>query len=150
MRMKNWITILVSAAFLVLSGCGVLEEVNNSLNYTQETIQYLEDVQIFVQEAPQLVSNAANNPEAQAELEQSIEQFRAEMESFEAMEPPQIAEDIHAQLLSLTEQAEASLDQIQQQMENAQLTAEELQNSELFKTLQQLHELQSSIENLAG
>ncbi|NGP46599.1 hypothetical protein G4V62_17215 [Bacillaceae bacterium SIJ1] len=135
---------------MLLSGCGLLDEVNQGIGYSEEAMTYIEDVQQFTQEAPAMLEEAANDPETKAQLDEYVQQFLNEMESFQNIEPPGFAEDIHAQISSFSADAEASLQQLQGKLSDANMSVDELRNSELFQSLDQLRELQNTIENLGG
>ncbi|MBM7661786.1 hypothetical protein JOC85_002589 [Bacillus mesophilus] len=143
---KSLISLAILAAVL-LSGCSVVEDLNNSLEYTNQAMEHVDTWNSFGQEAPQLIQNAATNPEAKAELEAKLTNLIAEIDEFNQLEPPGIAEGIHQQIV---EKNEALKGVIENAMVNGEVALEKLENSELLKLINEVTELRNMIEGLGA
>ncbi|KKI90282.1 hypothetical protein WQ54_20105 [Bacillus sp. SA1-12] len=142
---KKLFSVAVIFAVMLLSACSFLEDVNNSVDYAGEAQNYLESLSDFAQEAPQLVQDAAVDSEARQKLEEQLNIVVDELNAFNELEPPAIAEDIHQDIVVNNEKL---LEEINTAMENGELVLEELENSEIMNTVNEITSLMDSIENL--
>lgn len=74
--MKIILTVLAGVGLLSAGGCGMLDQVNDGLNYTSEAAGYVEKVKTFAEEAPELAEKAVNDTEAKEKLEACLNRFR--------------------------------------------------------------------------
>ncbi|WP_223700883.1 DUF6376 family protein [Sutcliffiella deserti] len=145
--MKKWLVILAMISTVVLSGCSLLEEVNNSLEYANKAKDHIQTWQDFAEGAPQLIQEAATNEETKAELENELNSLLSEIDTFNQTEPPAIAEDLH---LQITEKNEAIKEIIENAKVNGELAVENLQNSELFTLINEITTLMNLVEDLGN
>ncbi|MCM3651864.1 DUF6376 family protein [Metabacillus litoralis] len=143
--MRKFGFVIIITATMMLSACGVLDEVNNSLDYVNEAQSYIDSLSEFGAEAPQLVQDAALDPDARVELENQINTLVGEIEEFNTIEPPSLAEDIHQNVVSKNE---VLLDEINQVMDNGELVLEKFENSEIMNTVNDVTSLLDKVENL--
>ncbi|QFT88175.1 hypothetical protein FIU87_05945 [Bacillus sp. THAF10] len=141
---KMMITFAILVSFL-LSGCSVLEEVNNSLEYANKATDHINMWQDFGQEAPQLIQEAATNQEAKEELETKLNSLSEEIEAFNKTEPPAVAESIHQQIVDKNEQLKNVIDS---SMTNGEVAIEKLQDSEMMTLINDLSTMMNLIEEL--
>ena len=141
--MKKIVCILIAS--IVLSGCSLISEVNQTLEYANEATAYLTELSQFAEEAPQLIQDTSTNPQAREELENSLNTLKQDMEQFNETEAPAIAQDIHEQLVSKNEQI---LSEIEKATENGELLIDQLENSAIFTTIHEMNELMSQLEQL--
>jgi superoxide dismutase len=132
-------------ATMMLSACSLLDEVNNSLDYVNEAKSYINSLNDFAEEAPQLIQDAAVDPEVKQDLENQLNTLVDEINEFNTIEAPAIAEDIHQDLVTKNE---ALIDEINTAMENGELALEKLENSEIINTVNDVTSLLESIEKL--
>lgn len=143
--MRKFICLLFAFSLVTLSGCSILEEVNGSLNYANESTEYINELQTFGQEASSLVQDAATDPAAKAELEEQLTLLEANIQEFNDIEAPSVASGVHE---SIVEKNDQLLDAINTAMENGELSLERLQNTEIFTTINEMTELLNQIEQL--
>ncbi|WP_456276631.1 DUF6376 family protein [Bacillus sp. AK128] len=141
---KLLIGVSLSAAIL-LSGCSVVEGINDTLEYTNNAMEHVDTWSNFGQEAPALIQDAATNPEAKEALETELTTLLTEIEEFNQSEPPAIAQDIHQQIV---EKNDAIKGIIENAMVNGEVVVEKLQNSELLQFVNEMTELKNLIEGL--
>jgi hypothetical protein len=146
--MKKIIYLFVLLIMTILvSGCSLLEETNKSLEYVNETTAYLNDLSTFAEDAPQLIQEAAANIESKEELENQLMVLLEEIESFNSLEPPAIAEDIHQQLVAKNE---VLIEQINQVMVNGEILLDQIENTEIYTTIEELTKFKNQLEQLGG
>ncbi|TDL31382.1 hypothetical protein E2R51_13515 [Jeotgalibacillus sp. S-D1] len=138
-------TTLFAISLFVLGGCSILEEVNSSLNYANESTEYINELQDFGENAPSLLQDAATNPDAKAELEAQITTLKANINEFNDLEEPSIAADLHN---SVVEKNEQLLNGIDTAMESGELSVEKLQNTEIFSVINEMTQLLDQIQQL--
>lgn len=143
--MKKLSVLFVVIATLMLSACGVLDEVNNSLDYANEAQSYIDSLREFGEEAPGLVQEAAADPDARAELESQMNTLTEEIEAFNNLEAPVIAEDIHQNIVAKNE---VLLDEANQIMDNGEVMLEKFENSEILNTVNDVTSLLDKVKNL--
>ncbi|MCT2534192.1 DUF6376 family protein [Aquibacillus koreensis] len=138
--------ILIGITFiLVLGGCGFLEDVNNSLDYTKEATEHINTLTDFAKEAPQMIEDAANDPAAKEQLESHLNTLQEEIEGFNTVDAPAMVEDIHNNLVNKNEEI---LNEINKLVEDGQLTIEKIENAEIFQTINEVQDLMKQIEDL--
>ncbi|WP_164669844.1 DUF6376 family protein [Virgibacillus doumboii] len=133
--MKKFISILI-VSVIALSGCSLLEEANDSLNYANEATEYMNELSTFAEEAPSLEG---------AELKTQLESLQTTIEDFMEIEPPSIAEGLHKELEN---KSQVLLDGINNVLENGEVAIEQLKQSEIYETIENITTLKKQIEEL--
>jgi len=132
-------------ALMLSSACSIVDEVGRSVDYVNETKRYLTSVSDFVEGAPELIQAAATDEAARDDLGNQLASLREQIEEFNNLEAPTVAEDLHQDIVT---QNEAALEKIDQVYQDGEVVVEELQNSEIIQTLQELSSLMNAVENL--
>jgi Family of unknown function (DUF6376) len=144
--MRKWKALLVVTVFMFLSGCSLLGEVNESIDYVSEATSHINTLNSFAEDAPQLVQEAISDPAAKEELEAQLVSLKQDIEAFINLnEVPSIAENIHQKLV---DKNELVLGEINQVLEDGQVAVQKLEDSQLFQTVNEVTELKNQIENL--
>ncbi|KAB8127936.1 hypothetical protein F9U64_16850 [Gracilibacillus oryzae] len=136
---------IITVFVMFLTGCSLLEDVNNSLDYAEEATSYLTELSNFAEEGPQMIQDVINNNVNEQELEQQLQDIKTEIENFNQVEVPALAEDIHNNLMAKNEEL---LNEINTLIENGNIAIEQLENSEIIRTMNEESELLNRIENL--
>ena len=130
----------------LLSGCSMLGEVNETLDYANTTMSHLENLNSFAEEAPQMVQAAMTDPEMKEELEAQLVTIQRDIEEFVKLtDIPEVAENIHQELVTKNE---ALLTEVNKVLDNGQLALDKLENSELLTTAQEVSSLMTQVEGL--
>lgn len=147
MKLKQ--TILLVFLFTIgLMGCSVIEEGKNSIDYAQKATDYVNEVSTFANEAPGLVEKAINDSTARKELETKLREIQKDIPAFNELTPPDVAKDIHQQIVGYNEKLNELIDTTMKKIEEGKLDVEQFKNSELMQTVQQLKDLKDKIQNL--
>lgn len=145
--MKKMIYLFAVLIPILLSGCSLLEETNKSLEYVNETTDYLNDLSTFAENAPQMIQDAATDANAKKDLENQLTSLLEEIEDFNSIEPPAFAEDFHQQLVTKNE---TLIEQINQVIVNGEILLDQIENTQIYTTIEEITKLQNQLEKLGG
>lgn len=135
---------------ILLSGCSILGEVNNSIDYADQATSYLDKASKFAEDVPQMAQDAVTNQEVRGNLEKELIAMKEEIKTFNETKAPSIAEDIHNQIVEYNEKLNSGIDSYLQNIENGKWDPAILEDSEIMKTLNELTSLMNKIENLGS
>lgn len=131
---------------MFLSGCSLLTEVNDSIEYVNTATEHVAKLNTFADEAPQLVQAAVTDTEVKQELETKLITLKQDIEEFiNTQNVPKVAEDIHQEFVAKNE---VLLGEINQALENGNLALDKLESSELFTTINDVTNLLNRLENI--
>ncbi|MGF3102968.1 DUF6376 family protein [Rossellomorea sp. DUT-2] len=140
--------LIILLSFFMLTGCGILEEANNSLTYVEEMTDYLNEAEQFANDFPGLVENAAADSSNIPALETRLKDMKTEIQEINDLTPPQLAESIHKKVEGYNEQALEGIDRALVEIDKGEVQISELQNLEIVNTFNQLQEIKGNLENL--
>ncbi|MBG9915595.1 DUF6376 family protein [Bacillus sonorensis] len=146
--MKRIFTVLAGIGLLGAGGCGMLDQVNDGLNYTNEAAGYVQKVKTFAEEAPSLAEQAVNDADAKKKLETQLESIQQAASGFNELTPPDAAAQIHQTIEKHNETLQKSAEDVLQSVEEGKFTVEKLQQSELVQSAQQISDVMGQIEKL--
>ena len=141
--MKKIISFLL--LFMLLTGCSIVEETNDTLNYTTEATDYLNELSDFAEQTSGLVNGDSIDAATKEELESRLVSLEDSITKFNNIEVPMIAEGIHQ---TITEKNQQLLDATSNVIQNGEVVVEQLQNSEIYQTIESITELKNQIEQL--
>lgn len=136
---------IIALFTMMLTGCSLLDEVNNSLDYVNDAKSYINSLTDFAEGTPQLIQDAAGDPEAMKELESQLNGLVEQVNEFNDIDAPAIADSIHQEIITKNE---VLLEEIDKAMENGELAIEKLENSQLMDTINEVTSLLDTIEKL--
>ncbi|PLS14761.1 hypothetical protein CVD28_26670 [Bacillus sp. M6-12] len=148
--MKKLITMISITALAILSGCSILGEVNNTLEYANTATGYIGTAQRFAEEIPGLAEKAVTSTEAAQNLENELQAMKQEIAAFNKTDAPAIAKDIHNQIVGANKKLEAGIDSYLENVENGKLDPAFLEDSQILKTISELNTLVNQIESLGN
>ncbi|MGR3764374.1 DUF6376 family protein [Rossellomorea sp. NS-SX7] len=140
--------ILLLSSILLLTGCGLLEEANNSLTYVEEMTDYLNEAEQFANDFPTLVEEASADQSAIPKLQDRLNEMKTEIEEINNLTPPSLAEDLHTKVEEYNNKALQGIEQAQTQIDKGEVQLSELQDLEIVQTFNQLQEIKGNLENL--
>lgn len=143
--MRKIVVVLILSVFL--SGCSILEEVNDTLAYANKATEHINTWNEFGQDAPALLQTAAINIEDKAKLEAELKNLLAEIDAFNQTKAPAIAEGIHEQIVVQNENIKSI---ITASMANGELVVEKLEGSELLTLISEITKLATALEALGN
>lgn len=143
--MKKFISMILVSTLLTISGCSFLEEANSSLNYVNESTEYINELSTFAEETSSLISDAANNSEVRAELESQLTNLKENIEAYNEIEVPALAEELHQELTAKNQELEEAVNTV---LQNGEVAIDQLQQSEIYQIINQITGLLEQIEQL--
>ncbi|VWA42730.1 DUF6376 family protein [Bacillus altitudinis] len=151
--MKQYVMAFLFTGTFLLSGCsGLLDQVNDTTTYVTEANEYVLDIQQFTEDFPHLAEEAVQDAAKRADLTQQLESLKADIQEFNELTAPSIAEDLHAQIIEknkvLSEEIQTYLQQLKMDNFDAAAILEDQQG--LMKQLQQSVNLLQDIEQLTN
>ncbi|MDO8227445.1 DUF6376 family protein [Bacillus cabrialesii] len=146
--MKIMLTVVAGVGLLSAGGCGMLDQVNDGLNYTSEATGYVERVKTFAEDAPQLAEQAVHDSEAKEKLEAQLESIKQAAADFNELTPPAAAEEIHQTIQEHNETLQKSADDVLKQVDEGKVSLEEWEQSDLIQNTKQIADVMGQIEKL--
>jgi hypothetical protein len=146
--MKNTLGLLTAFIMIVLSGCALLQEANNTLTYINEATDFLTEANQFAADAPDLARQAVQDNAAAMEFEETLQFFQQVVENFNRLTPPSVAEDLHQQIVNNNETVLSGINLYLDAIENGKLNPAILENTELFQTITELSGIVQQIKEL--
>ncbi|ALC82174.1 MULTISPECIES: DUF6376 family protein [Bacillus] len=132
----------------LLSGCGVLNEVNSGINYINESTEYMNEAQVFAEDLSSLANDAVNNEDAGKKLESRLTEMKSNIEEFNKLTPPEAATSVHEEAVKQNEKLLSGIDQVQTAVKEGTFQLEQLENSEIMGTITEVTDLMKTIEKI--
>jgi hypothetical protein len=133
-----------------LSGCSALEGVNDTLTYATEATEFANEATTFAKETPALAKQAVNDKEAAKELEASLQVMKTNIEEFNELEPPEMADNLHQQVVNQNENAIKGIDLYLENIKDGTLDPSVLENNEAVQSLGEIKNIIDQIRELTG
>lgn len=146
--MKKWLVIFSTVPFLLLGGCSALESVNNTVTYVNEATDYVNEAVTFGNEVPSLVEQAVSDQQAAQELETKLEDMKQDIEEFNKLQSPDMAADLHQQMVEQNNKVLEGINLYLNSMENGKLDPAIIENTEMFKSIQEIAGIIEQIKQL--
>ena len=146
--MKKWLLVLLTSFLLLLAGCSMLNDAKNTLTYINEATEYLDKATAFANDAPALAQQAVGNQQAAKKLETMLEQMKQEIQSFNQLQAPDIAVDLHQQIVDRNNKLIDGINLYLNNFKNGLLDPSVLTNTELFQTVQDITSIINQIKQL--
>lgn len=148
--MKKILMLFGLIGILFLSGCSLVGEVNDTIEYANTTTDYLNTAKTFAADVQQLANEAVTDEQARQDLEDELITMKEEINQFNNIEAPAIAEDVHNQIISANTQLEEGIDLYLTNIENGKFDLTFLENSGILTTVNEISSLMESIEQLVN
>ncbi|RJE90317.1 hypothetical protein D3P07_08935 [Paenibacillus sp. 1011MAR3C5] len=146
MKMKKWsILLLMALTMMVTSGCGLLESVNQGVNFATETTEYMNNLDSFRQEMNGLAEQALTNLDARTDLKNKLLALKDQIMSYKNLEVPDYAKDIHATIIGYNDKLQQGLDQALTNIEQGRAAFE---STGLPDTMNKINELLGQLNAL--
>ncbi|WP_394232246.1 DUF6376 family protein [Niallia oryzisoli] len=148
--LKRTMTILIISGLLILSGCSLISEVNSTVEYANEATEYIDTVQNFSNQLPALAGDAVTDEAARDTLETELLAMKDEIETFNQIEPPSIAKDLHTQIVNSNAKLNEGIDLYLTNMENGVLDPAFLEETGVLTTITEITGLMENIQQLVN
>ncbi|MFL6560442.1 MAG: DUF6376 family protein [Bacillus sp. (in: firmicutes)] len=146
--MKKQLLILSAIILLLLSGCSLLNDAKDTLTYVNDAKDYLDKATAFANEAPSVAQLAVGNQQSAEELTSMLQDMKQEINKFNKLQAPDMAVDLHQQIIDQNNKLAAGIDVYLNSMKNGLLDPSVLQNTELFQSVQEITSILDQIKQL--
>ncbi len=146
--MKKKLFVLSTMMVLLLSGCSLLNDAKDTLTYVNDAKDYLDKATAFANEAPSVAQLAVGDQQAATELKTMLEVMKQEINSFNKLQAPEIAVDLHQQIVDQNNKLAAGIDVYLKNMKNGLLDPSVLENTELLQSVQEITGILDQIKQL--
>ncbi|MFF2887292.1 DUF6376 family protein [Paenibacillus sp. NPDC057967] len=87
--MKKWsVPLLMALTMFIASGCGILESVNQGVNFATETTEYMNKLDSFRQDMNGLAEQALTDLDARTDLKNQLLTLKDQIMSYKNLEVP--------------------------------------------------------------
>lgn len=146
--MKLKIMLLLVLAVGLLSGCGIVEKVNQSLNYVEEATNFINDTTRLAEQLPTLAGQAVTDPEARTTLKNELTGMRERIAKFNALQAPDFAKSVHEQLVGYNKTLTQEIDGYLEKINNGAIDWKAIENSQFIDTLNQVTQILDKVQSL--
>jgi 3-oxoacyl-[acyl-carrier-protein] synthase III len=146
--LKKGFIVIMASLLILLSGCSLLNDAKNTITYVNDATDYLGKATTFANEAPSLARQAVQDEQAAKELETMLQEMKQEMESFNELQAPDMAADLHQQIVDQNGIMAEGIDFYLTNMENGKLDPAVLENTKLFQTVEEISNIIDQIKNI--
>ncbi|MFB5673728.1 DUF6376 family protein [Paenibacillus terreus] len=142
--------VVMGISLALAAGCGVVDSVNQSLDYANEASGFVTDISSAGTELQRLAEQAVSDPQALADLKNQLQALRDEAQQFAQTEAPAYAQSIHEEISGYAQSLSEAADSFLQRMEEQGFTIEAWQQTEIAQLIQQITDLKDQINQLGG
>ncbi|MFB6363500.1 DUF6376 family protein [Paenibacillus elgii] len=146
--MKLKIMLLLVLAVGLLSGCGIVDKVNNSLNYVEEATDFIDDTTRFAEQLPTIAGQAVTDPEARTTLKNELTGMKERITKFNALQAPDFAKDVHKQLVGYNETLTKEINGYLEQINNGAIDWKAIEDSQFIDKLNQVTQILDKVQSL--
>ncbi|TFB18880.1 hypothetical protein E3U55_11450 [Filobacillus milosensis] len=139
--------IIILLIFTLLAGCGLIEEVNNTLDYGKEAKDYVSTMASYQDDVSTFLNKKELTQEDFEELKSMMDEIEAEVKGFNELEPPSVAEGVHNKIEEQNNQILEAIDEANRQIEQGEFDQSAFENLEIVKSLEELKSYREQIEN---
>jgi PBP1b-binding outer membrane lipoprotein LpoB len=146
--MKKKVLVLAAVIAMFLSGCSLLNDAKDTLTYVNDAKNYLDKATAFANDAPSIAQQAVSDRQATAELKTMLQNMKQEIQAFNKLQAPDVAADLHQQIVDQNTKLVAGIDLYLKNMKNGLLDPSVLENTEIFQNVQEINSILDQIKQL--
>ncbi|MEV5024611.1 DUF6376 family protein [Paenibacillus sp. LPE1-1-1.1] len=142
---KRSISILMLSIMLLTAGCGMIEEVGQTVNFATETTDYLQSLTDFGQNMNTLAEQAVNDLDARTDLKDQLVALKEQVIHYEGLQVPDYAKELHQSIAEYNETLQKGIDQALTNIEQGRAVFE---STGIPDTISKINELLNQINQL--
>ncbi|MDN4072890.1 DUF6376 family protein [Fictibacillus terranigra] len=147
--MKKWLFVFTASIMLVLGGCSFLDDTKKTVTYANDATDYVNEATTFGKEVPSLAKQAVGDEQAAQELETKLKEMKQKIETFDKLEAPEMAADLHQQMVDQNKKIEAGIEVYLNNIRGGKLDPSVLENTEMFQSIQEITSIIDQIKKLS-
>lgn len=144
--MKKGLTMILLSIMLMASGCGIMNEVGQTVNFAAETTGYLQTLTDFGQDMNALAEQAVNDLDARTDLKERLLALKEEVAQYGELQVPDYAKELHQSIAAYNETLQNGLDQA---LTNIEQGRNAFESTGIPDTINKINELLNEINQLA-
>ncbi|MDQ8735288.1 DUF6376 family protein [Paenibacillus sp. LHD-38] len=142
---KRSITMLMLSIMLLTAGCGMIEEVGQTVNFATETTNYLQTLTDFGQDMNTLAAQAVNDLDARTNLKEQLVALKEQVIHYEGLQVPDYAKELHQSIAEYNASLQKGIDQALTNIEQGRAVFE---STGIPDTINKINELLNQINQL--
>ncbi|WP_141502865.1 DUF6376 family protein [Paenibacillus luteus] len=142
---KRSVTILLLSVMLLTSGCGIMNEVGQTVNFASETTDYLQSLTDFGQEMNSLAEQAVTDLDARVNLKEKLLALKEQVVQYEGLQVPEYAQNIHESISEYNATLQKGLDQALTNIEQGRAAFD---STGIPDTINKINELLNQVNQL--
>ncbi|WP_139998619.1 DUF6376 family protein [Paenibacillus paridis] len=142
---KRSVTMLLLSVMLLTSGCGIMNEVGQTVNFASETTDYLQSLTDFGQEMNTLAEQAVTDLDARTNLKEKLLALKEQVVQYEGLQVPEYAQKIHESISEYNATLQKGLDQALTNIEQGRAAFD---STGIPDTINKINELLNQVNQL--
>lgn len=142
---KRSVSMLLLSIMLLTAGCGIIEEVGQTVNFATETTDYLQSLTEFGQDMNTLAEQAVTDLDARTDLKDQIVALKEQVINYEGLQVPDYAKELHQSISEYNSMLQQGLDQALTNIEQGRAVFE---STGIPDTINKINELLNQINQL--
>lgn len=142
---KRFFVLLMALTLVIAPGCGLLDSVNQSVNFATETTNYMNSLTSFGQEMNGLAEQALTDLDARTDLKARLTELKEQALNYEGIQVPDYAKDLHTSIMEYNDKLQQGLDQAITNIEQGRAAFE---STGIPDTMNKINELLTQLNGL--
>ncbi|MGO4544024.1 DUF6376 family protein [Paenibacillus sp. 2TAB23] len=143
---KRSVSMLMIAVMLMTAGCGIINEVSQTVNFATETTDYLQSLTDFGQNMNTLAEQAMTDLDARTNLKEQLVALKDQVIQYGSLQVPDYAKDIHQSIADYNATLQNGIDQALTNIEQGRAVFD---STGIPDTINKINELLNQINQLA-
>lgn len=138
--------LLIAVSFLLITGCGVIDEVNQTVDYGKKTKDYVSTMAGYQDDVSNYMNKDQFTEQDLEDIKVMIDEIESEVKAFNEIEPPSVASGLHSEIERHNDQVLEAIDEAKRQMNQGQFDASAFEDLEIAKTLAELKSYRDKVD----
>lgn len=138
--------LLLLSLMLLTAGCGIINEVGQTVNFATETTDYLQSLKDFGQDMNTLAEQAVTNLDARTSLVEQLQALKQQITRYEGLQVPDYAKKLHESMAEYNASLQQGLDQALTNIEQGRAAFD---STGIPDTMNKINELLNQVIQLA-
>jgi hypothetical protein len=137
--------VLLLSLMLLTAGCGIINEVGQTVNFAAETTDYLQSLKDFGQDMNTLAEQAVTDLDARTSLIEQLQALKQQITRYEGLQVPDYAIKLHESITEYNATLQQGLDQALTNIEQGRAAFE---STGIPDTMDKINELLEQVNQL--
>ncbi|WP_424765504.1 DUF6376 family protein [Paenibacillus sp. sgz302251] len=142
---KKSMSLILLSIMLMTAGCGIMDEVDQTVNFATETTEYLQSLTDFGQDMNALAEQAMTDLDARTVLKERLLALKEQVLQYEGLQVPDYAKKLHQSIAEYNATLQQGIDQALTNIEQGRAVFE---STGIPDTMNRIHELLNQVNQL--